>query len=245
MATLPVLFPMFFITGLLIELNLIKRRGVILFSYFAGFPTSARMISLLYSRGEITKAQATHMASYTSTVTPAFVILSMGLSMYGSVGLGLVVFASHIAGALINAVIFAPRTDDRIKLCVGGCNPRPMPRAPFAHAVAKSLRQSVKAIIKVGTIIAAFYIISQPFGVWVASVLEVTTGVYRAECVTAGIWRAIIPTAILSFGGLSIAFQGNIFLKNFGMKMRHYFLYKTMQTISAVAVCSTLYFVFL
>lgn len=239
MATLPVLFPMFFITGLLIELNLIKRKGAILFSYFAGFPTSARMISLLYSRGEITKTQATHMASFTSTVTPAFIILSMGLSMYGSVWLGIVVFASHVAGAMINAVIFAPRKKE-IMLCVGGCTPRPVPRTPFHVAVGKSLRSSVKAIIKVGVIIALFYMISQPFGVWVASVLEVTTGVYRAEGVTEGIWRAIIPTAILSFGGLSIAFQGNIFLKTFGMKMRYYFLYKAVQTLSAVMVCSLL-----
>jgi hypothetical protein len=252
-ATLPVLFPMFFITGLLIELNIFKRRGVIFLSYIAGFPTSARMLSLLYQKGEISRREAIHTATYTSTVTPAFVILSLGLSMYHDVFLGIMIFFAHIFGAICNGILYKkiltspgafappPSLKGEYSIETIKCSPfkkgggtRSVTGDVFAHAVAVSLRSSIRGIIKVGALIAVFYLISQPFGLLVSSILEMTTGVYRAE-ILSGFWRAVIPCAIVSFGGLSVAFQGRIFLKTFNLPMWFYFTYKVTQTIFSVA----------
>jgi len=247
-ATLPVLFPLFLISGLLIEFNILKRRGVIITSYFTGFPTSARMIGILYERGEITRRQALHIASKTSVTSPAFIILSLGLSMYGDIWLGLLICSAHTIGAYLNGYLYKERNvvagQLEGKRCAdylenkGG-------NAPLSvnEIVSKTLKNSVKNTLKVGVLIGFFYVLTGFFGVFCASFLELTTGVYRAEPLVFGIWRAIVPCAIVSFGGLSVAFQGQIFLKPLELKIWLYLTYKATQTVISVICCALLYIV--
>jgi len=91
----------------------------------------------------------------------------------------------------------------------------------------------------VGGLIIIFFIAAAPFGVGIASVLEMTTGVFRlshlsTEC------TSLALTAIVSFGGLCVAMQGFVFLKSFQMPVWFYFLYKTTHTLFAVAICAVL-----
>ena len=248
---LPILFPFFFISGLLIELDLFKKKSIRIFglvslSYLAGFPTSARMLSQLYLRGEITREQAMKTATYTSTTSPIFIIATIGASLYGDIRLGIIIFVSHIAGALINGLFYAHG------VASARCHPltekellrQPASTAGVSSAVTNALNSAVQNILAVGGLIIIFFIASAPFPWPIAGILEMTTGVFRASAIANPLFRALIPCTIVSFGGLCVAMQGFVFLKNFHMPVRFYFLYKLTHAIFAVVICFILITIF-
>ena len=260
---LPVLFPFFFISSLLIELNLFKKRGarfgVVAMSFLSGYPTGARMLSELYARGQITRQQAIHTATYTSTASPIFVIATVGVALYGDVRLGVIIFASHVLGAVVNGLLYNhPALLRRAPLHKGG---EPFPARTssppnggvdarsadgvVSDAISRALYSSVQNILAVGGLIIIFFIAAAPFGLWGAAILEMTTAVFHAsELGASGVWRAVIPCAIVSFGGLCVAMQGFVFLRAFGMPVWFYLLYKVTHAVFAVLICVFLVLIF-
>jgi len=257
MNVLPVLFPFFFITGLLVELDLFKHKklqkvGIVSLSFLAGSPTSSRILSQLYTRGEISRGEAIRTATYTSTTSSIFIIATLGSALYGDVRIGIVIFAAHILGAVVNGVLFihipsslrAKRSNPKFI-----SHPHPSKEGnnntiEIGEAVSRALNSAVSNIFAVGGLVVVFFIVSHGLPIAAAGVLEMTTGVFRAEAVTQGFWRAIIACAIVSFGGLCVAMQSFVFLRTFEMPVWFYFLYKTTHTIFSVAICAGLLLVF-
>ena len=244
-SVLPVLFPFFLITGLLIELDLLKKGkfqkiGLVVLSYLAGYPTSARMIAQLYNRGEITRSEAIKTAAYTSTQSPIFIIATVGVAIYQDVWLGVIIFAAHVLGAIANGVLYSFGKWQSLsqQLCTA---PN---KKDVSEAVASALNSAVQNILAVGGLIVVFFIASAPLGVVGSSLLEMTTGIFRASEITNGIWRAIIPCAIVSFGGLCVAMQGFVFLKDLKMPIWFYFIYKITHTIISIGIVALLYVIF-
>ena len=270
---LPILFPFFFISSLLIELDIFKSRrvastlsrnngtgwgarvGVTLISFLSGSPTGARMLSRLYERGEITRAQAIKTATYTSTTSPIFIIATVGAALYGDVRLGIIIFAAHILGALINGLVYNAggllrrftSGNDKKSMSLQG-EAEAIPRQGqqslcISDAISKSLYSSAQNIMAVGGLIVIFFIAAAPFGMVFASILEITTGIFLAS--ESSVQSVIIPCAIVSFGGLCVAMQSFVFLKSFQMPVWFYFLYKATHTFFAVAICTMLTFILL
>jgi len=272
---LPVLFPFFFISSLLVELDLFKCRraqgiGIVAISFLSGYPTGARMLAELYTRGEITREKAIKTATYTSVASPIFIIATVGTAMYGDVRLGVIIFAAHVAGALVNGLLYTRGAAPGILSFVAGvcgtraacARPRPCGHVLDASATASStpgaaprremttglsdsisraLYSSVQNIMAVGGLIVIFFIASAPLATPIAAVLEMTTGVFRAsETGLGGIWRAVIPCLIVSFGGFCVAMQAFVFLKEFKMPVWFYFLYKVTHAVIAAGVCAVL-----
>ena len=239
---LPILFPFFFITGLLVELDLFKHKklqhiGIISMSFLAGSPTSARILSQLYLRGDITREQAIKTATYTSTTSPIFIIATLGASLYQDIQLGIIIFIAHISGAVINGLFFGfvAKTSPAAEI------PKPQYKIPttepsVSDAITKSLHSAIQNILAVGGLIVIFFIASTQLPLPVAAILEMTTGAFRAEAVTDGIWRVIIACSIVTFGGMCVAMQSFVFLRTFRMPVRFYFLYKATHTFFAVTI---------
>jgi len=252
---LPVLFPFFFISSLLIECKVFGKRGslvsTILLSYLSGFPTSARILSQLYTNGEITRRQAIITSTYTTTTSPIFIIATIGTVLYKSTILGVIIFVSHIMGALINGIVFSRFA---WKYFIEGhkvqkVHTHATEDIGIGEAISKSLYSSIQSIFAVGGLIVVFFIVAAPvteyfslaFGTPIAAILEMTNGVFLAsELSSIGIWRAVIPCAIVSFGGLCVAMQGFIFLKSFKMPVWFYFLYKITHTVFSIVICAIL-----
>ena len=234
---LPILFPFFFVTGLLVELDLFKhpkfkRSGIIMMSFLSGSPTSARILSQLYIRGDITRDQAIKTATFTTTTSPVFIIATLGTVLYQDVTIGILIFIAHILGAVANGILYSffpakqsPLNHEPIK-----------PSTPLnvSDAISKSLNSAIQNILAVGGLVVIFFIVSASMPLPIAAVLEMTTGVFRAEAVTQGMWRAIIACAIVSFGGICVAMQSFVFFRTFQMPVGFYFLYKTTHTVFAV-----------
>jgi len=234
---LPVLFPFFFVSGLLVEMGffkVFKKGGVFAVSLLAGYPTGARLLGDLYNRGEITRTQAIRMATYTSTCSPIFVVATLGVCFYGSVGVGVLGFGAHALGAVVNGVLFhvIPSPVEESRLCRQSLDPSTSV-GMTSDAISKALYSAIQNIFAVGGLIVVFFIATNLIGgvVFVSGLLEMTNGVYLASIASKSL---IIPTAIVSFGGLCVAMQGFVFMKSFRMPFWFYLLYKVTHVVFAI-----------
>lgn len=267
MNVLPVLFPFFFVTSLMVESGVFSqgrqlnkspgRIGITVWflSILSGFPTSARMLGELYKNGRITRASAMRISTFTSTPSPIFVVATVGTILYGSTALGVVIFMSIIFGALANGLIY---TRVRFNNCsVQAVQPLSHPK-PLPEVIAIALQNSIQSILAVGGLIVIFFILGNQldslldlphsFDVILSSLLEMTNGVFTAAQGGVGFDPGItfvsllVPVAILAFGGLCVGMQGLIFAKNFGMPFWFYLLYKSTHTVLSIGVALVLLF---
>ena len=259
----PVLFPFFFVTSFMVESGLFtstpkffsritskvykvdgKAAPVLFLGIVGGFPTSARMLSELYSRGEITRQDAIRISTFTSTASPIFIIGTVGVSLYASVQLGIIIFVSTVTGAIINGLLYRNvrfnSTNHVPKNAVGLSYPK-----DTSTALANALTSAIQSILSVGGLIIIFFIIgnqldillnlSPVFDTMFSSVLEMTTGVFKASNLGAQIF---VPLAIISFGGLCVALQGMLFFKKYDMPFWFYLLYKSTHMILSIGVAA-------
>ena len=245
---LPVLFPFFFITSMLVELNffsMFKRFGkstpVWLLSVLGGYPAGARIVAELYTKGEMTRTQAIQISTSTSTCSPIFVIAAVGICFLGSVELGILLFTCHILAALLNGLLYSKIkfADNRTSSAMLTINQTIVPlnnNKDLAEIISSSLYSAIQNILAVGGIIIIFFIainqIQTIFGVEyiIFGLLELTNGVIMTR-------DLILLSAIISFGGLAIAMQGLLFFKTFRMPLWFYLTYKTTHAVLAVIIC--------
>jgi len=254
---LPVLFPFFFISGLLVEAGFFsgfKRFGkavpVFTLSLLSGYPTGARILRDLYATGEITRTKAIRTATYTSTCSPIFIIATVGACFYQSVTVGVLIFAAHSLGAVLNGVVYArvsfrgTAEESPVRTSFARTrDPSPLARNDMSTAISNSLYSAVQNIFAVGGLIIVFFITTSMLGggVFVSGLLEMTNGVFMASTVSASI---LLPCAIVSFGGLCVAMQGFVFMSTFRMPLWFYMLYKCTHAIFAVIFYLILVMVF-
>jgi len=255
---MPVLFPFFFISGLLVEIGFFsgfRRFGksvpIFALSLLSGYPTGARLLRDLYKRGEITREQAIRIATYTSTCSPIFVIATLGACFYQSAAVGVLIFAAHVLGAVVNGVIYRKVSFRSDTPSLGPCRVPPLflrgeslnksdARDDMAEAISNSLYSAVQNILAVGGLIIVFFIMTSMFGggVVLSGLLEMTNGVFQAS--TKAPTSLLIPCAIISFGGLCVAVQGAVFMSAFRMPLWFYLLFKVTHMIFAVIICFVL-----
>ena len=216
---LPVLFPFFFVTSMLVQCGLFtntpafmsksmhalyntdgKAAPVLLLSLLGGFPTGARLISDLYDQNEISRNDAIKIATFTSTTSPIFVIATVGAVLLGSVKLGVVIFVAIVAGALLNGLIYRQvRFNDSISKDSPSSTtatkahqnqPRSLP-----DAFVNSLTSAMSAILSIGGIIVIFFII----GNQISSLLNLSA---TANAILLGVLE--MTTAVFATSSLSL-----------------------------------------
>lgn len=96
--------------------NTPKVGGYIYFmSCISGYPVGAKLISEFYEQGAISKDEAFRVSCYASTSGPMFVIGSVGIAMFNSTKLGVIVLIVHLLSALINGLIFRNFRFNKVK----------------------------------------------------------------------------------------------------------------------------------
>lgn len=247
---MPVLFPFFFVSGFLVEIGFFsgfKKFGkavpIFALSLLSGYPTGARLLSDLYNRGELKREEAIKIATYTSTCSPIFIIATLGVCFYQSISAGVLVFAAHSLGAVLNGMVYRKMNfADTMPLSMRV--PPHLLEEEFSTAISKSLYSAIQNIFAVGGLIVMFFIVTNMIGggILVSGLLEMTNGIFIAS--TTMPKSLVLPCAIVSFGGLCVAMQGFVFMSSFRMPFWFYLLYKVTHTIFAVIICLILVAVF-
>ena len=223
-AVLPVLFPFFVLTSLILNLsNGSKPWLVCLLAYCSGYPNGARLTQDLYLQHRIDLPTAKRLLVATSTPSPMFVIATAGLVFLHDLKLGCMIFLCTVVGAMINGWLWAPPHTQAPIIAV---NTR-APKNCFT-AFTTALTSATNAIVNVCGVVLFFYIFTQTLHlpVWLAGVLEMTTG-------AAATASPLLIQFFVSFGGLSVAMQQQLFMQNFHIKFSTYCAYKLTHAILA------------
>lgn len=238
-AVLPVLFPFFVLTTLILNLTASTRPWLVtLLAYCSGYPNGARLTQNLYRQQKIDLTQAQHLCIITSTPSPIFVIATAGTVFLHDTKLGCVIFLCSIIAAMLNGFLWKQRRHK--------ANTTPLPPTPhttqpprFFQAFSDALASSTTAIVNVCGVVLFFYICARLCHLppVLAGLLEMTTGV-------AATTNPLLIQFFVSFGGLSVAMQQQIFMQSFQIKFPTYLAYKTTHGILACALLS-LYCLFL
>jgi hypothetical protein len=243
-AVLPILFPFFFLSSFIVNLFPNNSRHsvtfVVLLSYFSGYPNGARLIGQLYSRGEISKERVRTLSVYTATASPIFVVVSVGTVMLGNTAMGIFIFISMILGAVLNGFLWHQKSAKEQENIIYINNKTELSILKNFNSAVYS---SVTAILNVCGIILMFYIFVSIINIppLLSGIMEMTTGTARISTVRrAPQFIAAIICFIVSFGGISVAMQNFIFMKDYDLPPMFYFAYKTTHAIISTAILSAI-----
>ena len=278
---LPTLFPFLVLTGILTKLGAVRKlserlsplTGVfglpgcaaycLLLSLLSGYPVGSRTVAMLHQGGAIDRRQAARMSVLCSTSGPMFLLGSVGGILFKSAAAGMILLTAHILAVVgVSLLLALPRRGRQ-----SAAAPVPPPAAAkYADGIlARSMQESVVAILCVGGSIALFSVLAQaltdlrvlsapsalfalllsPFGSGSAAeglavgLLEATQGC--AAIAASGAPLALPLCAFLvTFGGGSILAQQLAFLSAAGVRAGAFIGVKMLQGIAAFLLCLVL-----
>lgn len=271
---LPALFPFFFLTRLFAHLGGVeifekilspttrllyntdgKSGYVFAMSLLSGYPVSAKLITDLYFDGKITRGQAYRTVTFSSTSGPLFIISTVGIGMFGSAKLGLMVMCVHIVGSMLNGLIYRKyKIDDNYKLTQHT-------QQTNSNILADAMTSSISSILMIGGFVCFFFVIitllhdynvfsplsnfitnsfnanSQIVDATLHGIVEITKGaIDLSTCVHSTQTALVLISTIVSWGGISINLQALALLKKMEFSTSFYFLSKFTQTLITLFV---------
>ena len=120
---LPVLFPFFVLTNIIVMLAEFRSNKIDKFfskiyrtspgastiyflSVLSGYPVGAKLVTDFCSRGLVEKTQAENMLSFCCISGPMFILGTVGICMFSSMKFGLIILISNILASLINGLFY-------------------------------------------------------------------------------------------------------------------------------------------
>ncbi len=262
----PSMFPMFVTSNILISYNFImyiprvitsffsklfnisKEAVLVLFiSLIAGFPNNAMAIRSSYDMKLISKLEAEHLLLICHFANPLFVLETIGVFYLKNNMYGIIILISHILSNIIIGIIFRnkniPTSDNYISKNTN-CQ-------SFGALFSLSIKKSVNTLFMIFGIVTSFLIVStlichilvldDYLSVLVKAVLEMTMGLSSLSLLNiSDIYKVIISSMIISFGGLSIHMQVISILDD-KIRYRNYFIGRLYQVFLSI-IFSAMFF---
>ena len=286
-AVLPALFPFFFFTKFLAELGFPEAVGkylspitkklyntsgisgyIFVMSILSGYPVGAKLNADMFEKEIITKNEATRIMAYTSTSGPLFIIGTIGIGLYKSQLLGILILIAHILGALINGLIYRNiGKEEKLK------NNNIQISKVFSNKniLEECMFNSIKSILIIGGYVAIFFLLISILNTYkvftpiiflvksifpnmnidvvqslLNGIVEITRGCLDLSKSTINSKTLLIVSSfMIGFGGFSVHFQAFTFLKKIGISFKLYLLTKTTQSIISIIIAYILGILFL
>lgn len=175
----------------------------------SGYPVGASATYDLYSKGEITKADAERLICFTNNSGPLFVISAVGAGIFGSVTCGIVLYVIHIIASILTGIVVSAKcktskyTDNDNKSC----------KIPVTTIIENSFMKC----IKISGFVMLFAIInsaiSQPLSQYpllsagVCCITEITNGISSSVQLLPLSYSMPLASFALGWSGLSVLMQ--------------------------------------
>ena len=213
---------------------------VYLLSIISGYPVGADTLRDLHSRGDISTRDVEIISSFASTSGPIFVIGTVGVGMFASIEVGVIMYLIHILSALLNGLLY------RRKYLPS--TPTLLTKDEDILAIATS--STLKSTLLVGVLVTIFYLIADvlvSIGVIGAissilpipdqisysiltGVVEMTRGCLAISEVGSPL-SIPIASALISLGGGCILSQSMTMLKDSGVSSIKIMIRKVSQAL--------------
>ncbi len=275
-AVFPGLFPFMFLTKLLTSLGAVKKISakfspitqflfgthgissyVFIMSILSGYPIGAKLICDLYCANIISQKDAKKMCAFCTTSGPIFIIGSVGIAMFGSAIVGIILYISHILSSILCGIIFSGKRSKQtqeLKICDNQTLPD--------NLLASTMKDTVESILLVGAYITIFFLLADILtnigflnpiiyilnkilsffninnlgnGI-VCGILEVTRGC-KILSQTQNIYSVCFMCSCISFSGLSIIMQSMSFLKKCKIKAPYFISVKCLHAVLSFIIC--------
>jgi len=240
----PSLFPFFVLSGFLAKLGLPQILGsvtaplasrlygispagasALIMGFVGGYPAGAAYIAQMEKEGMIDSDEGERLIGFCNNSGPAFIVGVMGSTVFGSVRIGLELYAVHIFSALLTGLLFRQKPRHWNKL------PHRLDETNTAEALVYCVKQAVSSIINVCGFVLCFYMLIallDSFGLVslccrllsalcglepeliraaLSGALELGSGAAAMQGIKATPISLALAAAMLSFGGLSVHFQ--------------------------------------
>lgn len=217
----------------------------LLTSFIGGYPTGAVAVARLLDTESISKEQAARMMHICVNAGPAFAVSAVGGILLGDIRVGWMLFAAHVASALLIGVteaLCAPRTRGRYM--------KQTSALPITSAFTDAVNAAVLAILYMSGFVILFSVVlsvcdgsglSDLYGntALLHGFLEVSSG-----CVVLSGERApsvFLLGCFLGFGGLSVHCQVRSILSAHTDVLRHFFTFRLLHGLLGGCLAALLY----
>ena len=181
-AVVPSLFPFFVSTELLNNTNIVSYLGKLLnpimkplfnvpgeaaFAFLmgliSGYPVGAKIVSNFVENDVCTKEEAERMLSFTNNSGPLFIIGTVGISLFGSTAIGVLLFITHILACIsvgITLKFISKKTlSSSYKSNFNQSSNKYVAFSSLGEILGKSITNSISTILMIGGFVVIFSVI--------------------------------------------------------------------------------------
>jgi len=279
---IPSLFPFFVLSNLMIALGLTRYIGrlfapvmrplfnvsgacasAFVLGFIGGYPVGAKTAIGLYNSGSISKHEAERLLAFCNNSGPAFIFGVVGVSIFASSRVGLVLYLAHALASVMVGILFRNWGSRRMG---GGAFKQIVAEKPeklstaFVQSVTGAFRSAlgicgfvvfftvfIRLLFLSGAIPAATHFFGttlHSIGLsadWIemlfVGLIEISSGVFSLREVTEFLPGAIAMAAfMLGWAGLSVHCQVLSFIGQSGLSVRSYILGKFLHGIFSTAL---------
>ena len=253
---IPTLFPFFVISDVLINYNFtayipsfFKRLckslfnitdnmiTILILSVISGFPSNARNTRTLYDKGMISLDEANHILIFSHFSNPLFILTTVAVFFFENKDVGWILLISHYLSNFLLGIMF--RKYFKHKNLVNEVSDM---KLDFGNVFVGAIRKSIDTVLLICGIVVIFMMLSSivndvfSFNIYnsmiVKGILEITIGIEAlGKLGVSLIYKAVIASCFLAFGGLSVHMQVMSQITETDIKYRYFFIGRLFQMI--------------
>lgn len=241
-----------FITNFFMRIFNVSKEAVltILISLIAGFPNNALAIRTSFDAGFISRRECEHLLYICHFANPLFVLETVGVFYLKNNIYGIIILVSNIISSFIIGIILRRRnipTNNKYISKKVNCQ-------SFGTLLSNSIKKSVNTLLMISGVIASFLIVSSLIcyifnfndyiRTFIYGLFEMTMGIRSLSLLNIlDIYKVMLSSVILSFGGLSIHLQVISILDD-KIRYRNYFIGRIYQAIISLTLSGVLFILF-
>lgn len=264
----PSMLPMFIISDILINYNFTKyipnkiinfiskifnisnnATLIVLLSLVSGFPLNAMNIITSYNNNLISKEEAEHLLLFNHFPNPLFVLNTVGILYLNSNKYGIIILISTYLSSIILGILVRNKNT----LTNNNCITKSSKSQTFTEIFSSSIKKSINSLLMISVTVCLFLILStliinifhlnSYLSLGIKSILEMTMGLeHLSKMNISNIFKVILSSSIISFGGLSIHMQV-ISILDERIRYRNYFIGRIYQVLISLIISLILFYV--
>ena len=220
--------------------------NVVLLSSLGGYPCGAKLVGDMLDKKEIDLKTAQRMLRFCINASPAYVISTVGIGLFGSARIGSIIFICHLFTAWLIGALFRGKK-------IAKSAPTKIHRPKISESFVQSVLDSTTAMLSISgfvitfsTILSlldvtgitqAFIAITKPLTgdgdisrAILYAFLDVVTGTkFALQCPP--ISALLLCSAAVSFGGLSIMAQAVFYLSGHKLNFLDIFFFRLLHSV--------------
>ena len=179
-AVVPSLFPFFVSTELLCYTNVINYLGkwlnpimrplfnvpgegafAFLMGLISGYPVGAKIVSNFMEQGIVTKQEAERLLAFTNNSGPLFIIGTVGITLFGSTAIGLLLFVTHILACITVGIVlrFFNKSSASSTNYHYNYSNKSVSISSLGEVLGKSITNSISTILMIGGFVVIFSVV--------------------------------------------------------------------------------------